>query len=117
VQVWLAADSENTAARVRFTRPEPRRSVDGKIVAVAADGGRFTVAVPPAVKGGEPVRLEIRTTGRSELLFSNVGPGGARPTVGYHVRGWLEEGSEDTADELLVSGSEKTDDRKPVDKR
>jgi hypothetical protein len=41
-------------------------------------------------------------------VFSNVGPGGARLTEGYHVRGSLVEGSEDTADELLVWGPEKT---------
>ena len=86
---------------------------------MSPDGGRFTVEVPPRVKGGALARLEIRLTTRTELVFSDVGPGGARLTEGDSVRGWLEEGSEDTADELFVSrsengGSKKTDDKREV---
>ncbi len=109
VQVWLAEGSQHTAARARFFRNDPRKSVDGRIQAMSADGGRFTVGIPSKGKGGEPTRLEIRTTARTKLVFSNVGPEGARLTEGYHVRGWLMESSEDTADELMLSQPEKSD--------
>jgi RNA polymerase sigma factor (sigma-70 family) len=109
VQVWLAEGSQDTAVRVRFSRDDPRKSVDARILAVSADGGRLTVDVPSRVKGGQATRLEIQITARTELVFANVGPGGARLAEGYHVRGWLVEGSEDTADELTVSRSEKAD--------
>jgi RNA polymerase sigma factor (sigma-70 family) len=117
VQVWLAEGSADTAARVRFVRPDPRRSIDGRIAAVSEDGSRVTVAVAPGVKDGEPVRRDILITAQTDLVFANVGPGSARLTEGDRVRGWLAEGSEDLADELLVSRSEKIDDRKPVEKR
>jgi hypothetical protein len=105
VQVWLAEGSPDVAARVRFVRPDPRRSVAGKIVAVSAAGDRITLDIPTAGKSGDTARREITVTAQTRLVFSDVGPGGARLTVGYHVRGWLEEDSEDAADDLLVSGS------------
>jgi hypothetical protein len=115
VQVWLVEGSPNEAARARFVRSDPRPSVDARIVAVSADGDRLTVAIPPRIKGGEPTRLEIRTTARTRLVFSNVGPDGARLIEGYFVRGWLVEGSDDIADELMVSGSEKPAGKKSID--
>src|SRR5262249_46010499 len=95
VQVWLAEGAQDTAARGGFARNDPRRSVDARVLAVSADGDRITVESPPRVKGGEPARLEITITPWTELVFSGVAPGGARLTEGYHVRGWLVEGSED----------------------
>ena len=112
VRAWLVEGSQDTAARVRFSRNDPRKRLDARIVAVFADGARFTVQVPPRVKGGEPGTLEIRTTAQTRLVFINVGPEGARLTEGYHVRGWLVEGLEDTADELMVSRLEKPGDKK-----
>jgi hypothetical protein len=115
VQVWLAEGSQDTAARVRFSRKDPRKGVDARVLTVSADGSRFTVEI--ATKGGEPIKREIKIAAQTRLVYFNVGPGGARLTSGYHVRGWLAEGSEDTADELMVSPSEKTDDKKPADKK
>ena len=50
-------------------------------------------------------------------MFFNVGPKGAKLTEGYHVHGWLVEGSDDTAEELMVSRPEKPADKKPTDKK
>lgn len=111
VQVWLAEGAQDTAARVRFFRNDPRQSVDGRILTVAADGSRLTVEKPPSIKGGEPSTQEITIAGSTRLVFSNVGPGGAKLTEGYHVRGWLVDGSENIADELVLSRSEKTNDK------
>src|SRR5262249_45697356 len=93
VQVWLAEGSQDTAARVRFTRNDERKSLDGKIVAVSADGGRFTLEMPSGGKDGEATRREITVTASSRLVFFKVGPGRAKLTEGYHVRGWLVPGS------------------------
>ena len=81
------------------------------------DGSRFTAESLPPGKGGEPTRQEVKITAKSSLVFFNVGPGGAKLTEGYHVRGWLAEGSEDTADELMVLRAEKPADKKPDGKR
>jgi hypothetical protein len=116
VQVWLAEGSQDTAARVRFSRNDPRKSVEGRIIGVSAAGGRFTVETPLRVKGGDPTRLEVKITEKTKLVFFNVGAGGAKLTEGYHVRGRLVEGSEDVADDLMLSGSETTGDKKPVDR-
>jgi hypothetical protein len=89
--------------------------VDATILAVSADGARFSMAIPPGFKGGEPTRREITITGKTDPVCSDVGPGGARPT-GTLPRSRPAEGSEDTADELLLAGSEKTDDKEPVDR-
>jgi len=113
VQVWFVEGSQDTAGRVRFTRSDPRKNVDARIVAVSSDGTRFTVEVPPESKFGEPTKWEIQTTPKTWLVFSNVGAGSARLTKGYHVRGWLVEGSEDTADELILTGLETPDGRSP----
>lgn len=115
VQVWLVEGSQDTAARLRFSRTDPRQSVDATILSVSPDGARLTVTVPHGGKSGELTRREINITGTTELVFSDVGPGGARLAEGYRVRGWLAEGSEDTAAELTLSGSEKTDGKKPMD--
>jgi hypothetical protein len=132
VQVWLAEGSRDTADRVRFSRDDPRTRVDATIVAVSADGSQFTVAVPTGGKGSEPAKREIKTTAKTTLLFFNVGLGGAKLTAGYQVQGWLVEGSEDTAEELLAFGSAKSagkdaggqapdkgkpSDKKPVDEK
>ena len=111
VQVWLAEGSQDTAARVRFFRPDPRKSVDGRVQVVSADGSRLTVETVDRGKGGEATTQEIKVTAKTQLVFFNVGPGGAKLTEGYHVRGWLVEGSEDTAEELMLSRSEKPADK------
>jgi hypothetical protein len=116
IQVWLAEGSSDTAARVRLTRSDPRTSVDARVVAVSADGARLTVETPTAGGKSEPIRREIKLSAKTRLVFFNIGPGGARLTEGYHVRGWLAEGSEDTAEELMVSGAEKPEGKKPADK-
>lgn len=103
VQVWLIEGSPDNAERVRFYRNDPREYVDARILGVSPDGNRFTVAMASDAKGGESIRREIETTARTRLAYFNVGPEGARLTEGYHVRGWLMEGSDDTADELMVS--------------
>src|SRR5204862_8043537 len=117
VQVWLAEGSRDTAARVRFSRNDPRKSASGRITAVSAGGERCTLEIPPAGKGGKRTRHEITVLARTRLVFFNVGSGAARLTAGDHVRGWLEESSEDTAEELTVLRPENTADRKPQDKK
>jgi RNA polymerase sigma factor (sigma-70 family) len=110
VQIWLAEGSRDTAAQVRFFRNDPRKRVDARILAVSTDGGRVTVASASNAQG-EPAPREIMITGRTRMVFSNVRPGGAQLTQGYDIRGWLVEGSEDIAEELMVSRSDKTDDK------
>ncbi len=117
VQVWLAEGSNDTAARVRFTRHDPRGGLHGKVVAVSADGGRITVQTSSEGKGGEAARREVKLNAKTRLVFLNVGPGGASPAEGDHVFGWLAEGSEDTADDLTLSRPETKENSKPDGKK
>src|SRR5262249_10614606 len=107
VEIWLAEGSQDTAARVRVTRKDPRKSVHGPVASVSADGGRITVEAHHGDKGGETSGQEIKITAQTRLVFFNVGPGAANPAEGDHVSGWLAEGSKDTAEELMVTRPEK----------
>ena len=109
VHVWLAKGSEDRAARVEFTRPDPRKHFEGRITATAADGSRCTVKLFPDKGDGEG--KEIKITPKTNLVFLNVPAGGAKLTEGYRVHGWLVEGSEDTAEELVLTVPEKTSDK------
>jgi hypothetical protein len=116
VQVWLAEGSPDTAARVRVTRKDPRKSVFGRVASVSADGGRITVEAHHGDKGGETPGQEIKITAQTRLVFFNVGPGAANPAEGDHVSGWLAEGSKETAEELMVTRPQKAAD-KPTEKK
>jgi len=69
----------------------------GKVVGVSGDGATVTLEQPPAVRGGNPRRVEVKLTGQTRISYSNVGPNGATPTAGYLAVVWLLDGSNNTA--------------------
>ncbi len=107
-QVWLDDDSRDTAAAVTFlgperSRPRQRPDLGGTVRAVARDGRTVTLELP-ARRGEEPATTTVRTTGRTSLVFEDVGPNGARLATGLQVRVWLADHSRDTATHLHVIG-------------
>jgi hypothetical protein len=109
-QAWLEPGSTDTAARIGFHGNRaggrggtpPDRS--GKVVAIAKDGKGLTLELPPAERGAEATRLEIKLTDKTRALFHGIGPGGAMPAEGYTALVWLEKGSKDTAAQVVFRG-------------
>jgi RNA polymerase sigma factor (sigma-70 family) len=90
-------------------RPESgAAAITGKVMAVAADGKSFTIATPPANRGDEPGKLEIKLNDKSKLTFSNIGPGAAKIAEGLSARVVLADGSRDTAASATFVGAART---------
>jgi RNA polymerase sigma factor (sigma-70 family) len=104
VQVWQrdGAKDEGRVVRLRFTARDPRQKIGGKFVRLSTDGKGLTVEVPPHKKRQPAKKVAFRITERTRILFRNVGPGGAEPTAGYRARVWLQEGSKDAADVVIL---------------
>ena len=71
-------------------------TVRGKVVGVSPDGATITLELPSAVRGVIPKRVEMKLTNQTRILYSNIGPDGAKPTVGYIAQMRLIDDSKDT---------------------
>ncbi len=93
------------------TRP-PGPALAGKVVAVAADGKAITVEVARRGDGRKPEEApqkhEIKLTDKTEILFSDVGPGGAKLAPGMQAQVWTADGSKDTAARVSLTGTVST---------
>jgi hypothetical protein len=105
--VWLEDGSKDTAAEVALSGVVPERwaTLRGKVVGVSGDGATVTLEQPPAVRGGKPTRVEVKLTGQTRILYSNVGPNGAKPTKGDLAWVRLLDGSNNTADRATFERS------------
>lgn len=106
IQPAIAQETEKPVdiAPVRErVRTEP--AVAGNVVAVAADGAAMTIQIPPSVRGVPPKTVAVRLAPQTEVLFSRVGPNGARPTEGYAAQVWWADGSKDVASKVLLLGN------------
>ena len=97
--VWLEDGSKDTVAQVTLSGVVPERwaTLRGKVVGVSGDGATVTLEQPPAVRGGNPRRVEVKLTAQTRILYSNVGPDGAKLTAGYLAVVGLLDGSNSTA--------------------
>jgi RNA polymerase sigma factor (sigma-70 family) len=104
-QVWLSDTVKGTAAKLYLTGTVPERwtTLNGKVVAVAKDGSSFTMEQPPAARGEEPTRTEIKLTAQTKVAFFGVGPGEAKPAEGLQAQVQLLDGSKDTAANVTFS--------------
>jgi hypothetical protein len=111
--VWLEEGSQTAAERVNFggneERPargvvEPEPDSTGRVVAAAADGKTFSVAVPSRTRGEEPAKRDFKIDDKTQLVYLSVGMGGDRPSEGYAFRLWLAPGSKDTAARVVFQG-------------
>jgi RNA polymerase sigma factor (sigma-70 family) len=98
-KVWLAEGSKDTASDVTFTGVVADRwvTIVGKVVGVSGDGATVTLEQASAVPDEKPRRVEIKLAGETKIVYSKVGPGEAKPTVGYAAELRLLDGSKDTA--------------------
>jgi hypothetical protein len=98
-QVWLAPGG-GPATRVTFVGPHgPGKSLakgkpfHSRVLGVYEDGKLLTLAGGNAKKQTHDVRLTAATA----MVFTGVGPDGAKPSVGYHVQVWPAADNPDVA--------------------
>jgi RNA polymerase sigma factor (sigma-70 family) len=85
----------------------PRPDLTARVVAVSADGNKITVEMPSRERGAaQAPTKEILLTDKTQQTYSQVGPDGAKPTVGYAVRVYLVAGSQDTAARVEFLGQQ-----------
>jgi len=70
--------------------------VAGRVVAVAAHGViKIETAPARSGRGEEASEVKsVRLTDQTEVVYSGVGPDGAKPTEGYWAQVWTPEGSD-----------------------
>jgi hypothetical protein len=81
-------------------------SLSGKVVAVAKDGKGLVIEATPASRDEPPAKHAIKLTDKTQLSFSEVGPGGAKLAEGFAAQIWLADGSKDTAARVHLVGKE-----------
>jgi hypothetical protein len=101
----LEKGSKETAAEVALSGEVRERwvTIRGKVVGVSKDGATITLEQPSAVRGENPKRVEMKLTPQTRIGYSNVGPDGAKPTVGYMTQMLLIDGSKDTASHVTFT--------------
>ena len=106
VSVWLKDGSKDTATDIALSGDAPERwvTINGTVVGISDDRATITLEQPSAVRGENPKRIEIKLTSRTRFAYSNVGPDGARLTVGYMAWVRLIDGSKDTAAQATFEG-------------
>src|SRR5262249_23763852 len=92
-----AEAGEKPANKDGVKDPKNAADINGPIVAVSADGKRFTLELPSKVKGEEAKKIEIKLGDKTAVTYFGVPQGGAKPTEGYPAAVWLEPGSIDSA--------------------
>ncbi len=101
--VFLIEDSKDAAASVQFTGENEvaggkkgfmgkQPTQQGRVVAV--DGKMLTIELPNKTKDkmAPPDRMDVSLADETRIGFQNVGRDGAKPTVGYDVMVWQDEG-------------------------
>jgi hypothetical protein len=88
---------EPAPAQANGREPVAPAAVAGKVTQVAADGKSITLTAR------DLRRVDVKLTDKTEVVYQNVGPGGAKPSEGYFAQVTLEEGSEDTAMHVLFT--------------
>src|SRR5262249_47885843 len=88
---------EKPAKKDGVKDPKNAADINGPVVAVSADGKRFTLELPSKVKGEEAKKIEIKIGDKTAITYFGVGTDGAKPTEGYAAAVWLEPGSADAA--------------------
>jgi RNA polymerase sigma factor (sigma-70 family) len=107
-QVWLADGSKDTAARVHFIgrageRPGP--DVTGQVASVAAGGKAIAFRLAQRGRADLGQIVDVHLPEKTQVLYSNIARGGAKPTEGYHAEVWFKAGSKDTAARVNFNGS------------
>src|SRR5262249_37621791 len=104
----LAAAAAKTITAVTGGEDISRKppSLAGKVVAIAKDGKGFTVEVPSKERDAPPEKHEIKLTDKAPLLFSGVGPGGAKLEVGLVAQVWTADAAKEVALRVHFTGKD-----------
>jgi RNA polymerase sigma factor (sigma-70 family) len=114
VRIWRVEGKE-VPAFVQFTGNAKdlfRRQADvrGRVESVSSDGKLLTFQIPPRTpeerERREPIKVDVRVTGKSLVLYSWIAKGGSKPTEGYSAEVWLERGSKDEVARVAFEGHE-----------
>jgi hypothetical protein len=115
-EIWLKHASKDTAGKVNFIgaaekhergEPMPKPDIAGRVDTVAKDGKLVSFLTPPAERGGEPGKADVKLTDKTQMIYYQVRGGGDQPTEGYMARVWLAEGSKDTAAKIVFQAPPK----------
>jgi hypothetical protein len=93
--------------RAEFPRREDaaRPDLDAKIVAVSADSNKITVEEPSRHRGeAGTLTRDILVDDKTQQVYFQVGPNGAKPTVGYTAAVYLVQGSKNAAARVMFTG-------------
>jgi RNA polymerase sigma factor (sigma-70 family) len=108
-----SGNTDITAARPAENDGPPSAPADpaaaefiGKVIAVAKDGKSFTVEIPPAARGDEAKKVEVKIGDKTAVTYSGVGSGAAKLTEGYQAKVLLAEGSKDVAATVQFMGTQ-----------
>jgi hypothetical protein len=86
-------------------RGGPAPDLVGRVVEPAPGGKGFVLVIPPAARGEDPRRVDVKLDDKTPTVYHNVPRGGAKLGAGLQARVWLKEGSKDTADRVSFTGS------------
>jgi RNA polymerase sigma factor (sigma-70 family) len=98
------AKAERAPGRARDAAAAP--DFHGKVTAVAKDGKSFTVEMPPAARGEESKKAEVKISDKTAVVFMAVAADGAKPTEGYMAEVRLAQGAPDVAAEVTFHGAQ-----------
>jgi len=114
-RIWLADGSKDTADKIFLEAGAKARddgSLRGRISAIAKDGKSITLETPGKERGDAPISIPIKLTADSKLIFNGVGPDGAVLSEGMMAHVQLQEGSTDTAAQVMLSPAPKAEERR-----
>ncbi len=110
VVVWLQEGSADTAAIVQVNLQRKSPDVVGVVSAISPDNKVLTLEI--RTRGEETVKkVEIKLTDKTEIEYAGIDKAEEKkPTIGFPAAVWLQEGSKDTAAEVVFrkGGRERT---------
>ena len=106
IDAWLEEGSKDSAAQATIHGTANARSgpalLTGKVAAVSADGKEINLERPATTRGGPAEKIVVHISDRTRIAYFDVGPDGAKPTVGYQVQVRQDEGSKDASHILFT---------------
>jgi RNA polymerase sigma factor (sigma-70 family) len=107
--VWTAEGANDTAERLQVRGgANDRRGADlvGRIATVTTKGKTLVLQLDATrSRDGASTANAVYIRDKSQVLYSNVGKGGARPEAGYYAQIWFEEDAKPWAAKAVLAGN------------
>jgi RNA polymerase sigma factor (sigma-70 family) len=108
-QVWTVDGAKDTADHIHvFGMESERREPDlfgGVNYTANNPKNTMILDMGPRGRDNEGRSVLIRFTDKTQLVFSNVGPGSAIQGIDYRAQVWLQEGTKDIASRVRITGT------------